>query len=284
MSFAAALGGVLGVLGLLWGWTAWGRARMGRPLPEPRPLGRRTNWQEGRQVLIYGRLGAGKTALAAQRAIKAARAQRLPVIANAPVRPDCIVLRSWDDLAALTLCHEVTDHCANTTEPSLGCPGCHPAVLLLDEVHLWLPSQAGLMPNDVVRSAIHLLSYARKRGWLIIATTQYPTRVSTQFRYLCTEMIEVRPFSQGLVHYIRQIDPDTGQQILGFAGAFFPRRAKYNHRAEVEPLWSEGGGAAIGGAPPASGARTRKLGGGATWKAGGSTNNGDRAGKLDTSA
>ena len=58
-------------------WLEVGRRRMGRPLPEPLPLGRRTNWQEGRQILIYGRLGAGKTALAMQRLGNAARARRI---------------------------------------------------------------------------------------------------------------------------------------------------------------------------------------------------------------
>lgn len=220
-------------------WLEVGRRRMGRPLPEPLPLGRRTNWQEGRQILIYGRLGAGKTALAMQRAVKLARSLRVPLVSNAPVRDDAVVLRSWADLADLELCFEAGDGCRNDS-PDHRCPGCAPAVILLDEVHLWLPSQPGLMPTDQVRDAIHLLSFARKRGWTVIATTQYPTRVSTQFRYLCTEMIEVRPFSQGVVHYIRQIDPDTGKQVLGFAGVFFPRRGRYNHRAEVEPLWNLG--------------------------------------------
>lgn len=248
--------------GVFTGWLRLGRASMGRRLPAPLPMGRRSNFMEGRQVLVYGKLGAGKTAMVMQRAVKFARRHRLPLIANAPVREDAIVLRSWDDLAALPLCSttaaelearrelleglepRVIEDWLNRSTPCVnatsdwGCPGCTPGVLVLDEVHLWLPSQNGLMPTEVVRSAIHLLSYARKRGWLIFATTQYPTRVSTQFRYLCTEMIEVRAFSQGIVHYCRTIDPDTGKQILGFAGMFFPRRARYNHRAEVEPLWS----------------------------------------------
>lgn len=245
-------------------WSRWSGRRMARPLPPPAPMGRRTNWMEGRQILVYGKLGAGKTALVMQRAVKFARRFRLPLYANAPLRDDVIVLRSWDDLANLPLCTTtaaaIERHrskldaistklvedwlsratpCVNDTADH-DCPGCTPGVMVLDEVHLWLPSQNGLMPTEVVRAAIHLLSYARKRGWLVLATTQYPTRVSTQFRYLCTEMIEVRAFMQGLVHYTRQIDPDTGKQILGFAGVFFPRRARYNTRAEVEPLWNLG--------------------------------------------
>lgn len=221
----------------LWTWGA--RRRMGAALSGALPLGLRRNDMEGRQILIYGKLGAGKTALAMQRAVKLARSRRLPLIANAAVREDCIVLRSWADLAALELCTTLEAACVNDGEDH-ACPGCHPAVLLLDEVHLWLPSQPGLMPSDQVREAIHLLSFARKRGWTVIATTQYPTRVSTQFRYLCTEMIEVRPLSQGVVHRIAQVDPDTGKLILGFAGVFFPRSGRYNHRAEVEPLWNVG--------------------------------------------
>lgn len=259
------LGVLLAVGALCSLWLRIGRRSMGRPLPTPVVLGRRRNWMEGRQILVYGKLGAGKTDLVMQRAIKLARRNRLPLYANAPVRDDAVILRSWDDISKIPLCTTVAGQidadptfvellgpvlvedwqrrvlpCVNSSTDH-ACPGCHPAVLVLDEVHLWLPSQNGLMPADVVRSAIHLLSYARKRGWTIFATTQYPTRVSTQFRYLCTEMLEVRAFSQGLLHFVKQIDPDTGKEILPFAGLFFPRRARYNTRAEVEPLWSLGG-------------------------------------------
>lgn len=243
--------GTWAVLGLVSAWGRWSGHRMGRPLPPALPLGRRHNWQEGRCVLVYGRLGFGKTALVMQRAVKHARRHRLPLIANADVRADALVLKSWDDLANLMLCTEATSSCSNDSADHR-CPGCHPAVIVLDEVHMWLPAQQGLMPTEVVRSAIHLLSYARKRGWTIYATTQYPTRVSTQFRYLATEMIEVRPFSQGLLHWTKQIDPDTGKPVLGFAGVFFPRRARYNTRAEVEPLWQQDGGGGVAAAPSAT--------------------------------
>lgn len=218
-------------------WISWARHRMGRPLPEPLPVGRRSNYFEGRQILIYGKLGAGKTALAVQRAVKLARRHRLPLISNAPMRDDVVVLRSWQDLAGLELCTAVSDSCGNDMADHR-CPGCHPAVILLDEVHLWLPSQPGLMPPDHVRDAIHLLSFARKRGWTVIATTQFPTRVSTQFRYLCTEVLQVKPLSQGSVHMIGEMHPDTLKPILGFAGLFFPKAGRYNHRAEVMPLWN----------------------------------------------
>lgn len=243
MNTAMIVGVTIGVTGLFLLWGKVTGAQLGRPLPAPLPLGRRTNWQEGRCVLVFGRLGSGKTALVMQRAVRFARRHRLPLIANADVRADAVVLRNWDELDELTLCTaggpdgSGVDHCANDISNGAKCPGCHPGVIVLDEIHMWLPSQAGLMPNEQVRKAVHTLSYARKRGWLIFATTQYPTRVSTQFRYMCTEMLETRAFSQGLVHWIKSIDPDTGKQILGFAGLFFPRRARYNTRAEVTPLW-----------------------------------------------
>src|SRR5690606_11296911 len=85
--------------------TAWvvvrrlGARRIQRPLPTPPPLGKRSNWHEGRVILIFGRLGAGKTAYAVHRAVRLARSQRLPLIANAPVRPDVHLLRSWDDIS-----------------------------------------------------------------------------------------------------------------------------------------------------------------------------------------
>lgn len=252
--FVRVFGATVAVVAVWWLWWVWSCRRMASSLPEPLPLGRRQNWQEGRVILVYGRLGSGKTALVMQRAVKFARANRLPLIANAAVRPDVQVLRSWADLGALQLCTDVAGRKCVNDMGERPCPGCSPGVIVLDEVHLWLPSQAGLMPADQVREAIHLLSYARKRGWLVLATTQYPTRVSTQFRYNCTEMIEVKPFSQGFVHYQRVMDPDTGKPILGFAGVFNPRKARYDSRAEVLPLWSldDGKGVPGGRARPAT--------------------------------
>src|SRR5690606_19009338 len=87
-----------------------------------------------------------------------------------------------------------------------------------------------------------LLSFARKRGWTVFATSQAPTRVHTGFRQLLTELVRVRPFSEGLVHVANLMDPDDGREVLPFYGWFNPRRARYDTRAEVRPLWVAGGG------------------------------------------
>lgn len=183
---------------------------------------------EGRIVLIWGRLGTGKTAYAVHRAVSAARGQKVPIISNAPIRPDALVVRSWEDLAKL-----VYKEGRGNEEDIWQTP----AVIVLDEVHLWIPSQQGLMPIEEQRDAAELLSYARKAGWLVIATTQYPTKVATVFRQLVTDEYQVRKIIDGSVHRAIAIDPDTGKELSGIAAIFSPRRAVYNTRAAVEPLW-----------------------------------------------
>lgn len=195
-------------------------------------------------MLVYGRLGAGKTSYVMKRAIAHARSQKLPLIANAPVYPGVHRLRGWQDLDALELCQD-----AGRSECVNGCHiiredeydddriGCHPAVIVLDELHLWYPSQTSLMPADDMQDAFELISYARKRGWSIYATTQYPTRVHTGYRQVLTELVQVYPISKGVLHAGKLIDPDTQEILLPFTGAFSPRRVRYNTRAEVRPLW-----------------------------------------------
>lgn len=195
-----------------------------RPLPDPLPLGKRSNPAEGRCTLVVGRLGSGKTSYAVHRALRHARRWRLPVYANAAIRDDCGLLQDWSDLRRL----ELDD------------VGRHPAVIVLDELHLWYPSATGLMPKERLQEAFELLSYARKRGWTIFATSQAPTRVHTGYRQIMTELLRVHALAEGFVHKVAAIDPDTGDQILGFTGMFNPRRARYNTRAEVVPLWVAG--------------------------------------------
>jgi hypothetical protein len=194
------------------------------PLPEPKPLGQRQNPSEGRCALVVGRLGSGKTSYAVHRAIRLARSWRLPLYANAAIRPDVGVLRDWDDLRRLPL----------------DAVGRHPAVILLDELHLWYPSATGLMPKERLQDAFELISYARKRGWTIFATTQAPTRVHTGYRQVMTELLRVEPVMEGILHKVGSMDPDTGDWILRYCGWFSPRRARYDTRAEVAPLWTAG--------------------------------------------
>lgn len=174
------------------------------------------NPDEGRIILVVGRLGAGKTAYAVKRARGFARMWRLPVVANAALRPDWATVRSWEGLAE-----------------------CPPGVVLLDEVHLWLPSMTGLMPKDQLRLAVELLSFARKRGWTVVATTQATTRVHTAFRQLMTELVQVRPLVDGFVHRasLLEVEPPF-RPVWNWYSLYRPRAGGYDTRAAVVPLWS----------------------------------------------
>jgi hypothetical protein len=179
-------------------------------------MGGQRNPDEGRIILVVGRLGAGKTAYAVKRARGFGRMWRLPVVANAPLREDWGVVQSWEQLATLP-----------------------PAVLLLDEVHLWLPSMTGLMPKEQMRLAVELLSFARKRGWTIVATTQAVTRVHTSFRQLMTELVQVRPLVDGFVHAAALMEVESPYRpIWNVYSVFRPRAGRYDTRAAVEPLWA----------------------------------------------
>lgn len=222
-----------------------------RPLPTPPPLLERSNSLEGRCLLAYGRLGAGKTSYVMKRALAHARAKRLPIMANAAVYPGVRRLRSWEDVANLELCQDAGRRkCVNgchVIDPAELLPGertgCHPAVFIFDELHLWYPSMDKYMPREQLQDAFEMFSYLRKRGQSAYCTSQFPTRVNTGFRQLMTELIQVYPIMKGSLHAGRLIDPDTLEVLLGFTGSFSPRKVRYNTRAEVRPLWRAARGA-----------------------------------------
>ena len=112
-------------------------------------------------------------------------------------------------------------------------------MLLLDEVHLWLPSMTGLMPKEQMRLAVELLSFARKRGWTIVATTQAVTRVHTAFRQLMTEVVQVRPLVDGFVHAaaLLEVEPPY-RPVWNLYSVYRPRAGHYDTRASVSPLWA----------------------------------------------
>jgi hypothetical protein len=94
------------------------------------------------------------------------------------------------------------------------------------------------MPKEQQQKAFHILSYARKRGWTVFATTQGPTRVHTGYRQLLTELYKCTPISQGYWHRLQSMDPDNPSVVeFGWAGMYSPSRSRYNTRAEVRPLW-----------------------------------------------
>lgn len=208
-------------------------------LPEPAPIGQRRNPKEGHCIQFVGRLGSGKTSLAVRRAVSLARRYNLPLYANAPVRDDATVLRSWQDLDELPTCVDLGVECVNGCHKIEGSTGCHPAVVLLDELHLWYPSTTSLMPKEQQQQAFRLLSFARKRGWTVLATTQAPTRIHTGWRQLMTEQYRVLPISPGYLHKAAMIDVQDDRDVLmPIAAVFTPARAQYNTRAEVTPLWA----------------------------------------------
>lgn len=233
---AVIIGAGITIVGTL----VWATRVDRRGLGTPDPLGSRHNPMEGRIILIIGRLGDGKTSYAVARALNLARRHHLPLIANCDVRPEAQRIYRWEDLEELVTCADLGVPCVHDQLERGGyrCPGCHPAVVLLDEVHLWLPSRQTLVKAEETRRAAELLSWVRKRGWTVIATTQYLTRVSTELRNLTTEIVQVRPVSAGFVHRVEMLD-DQGRPGLGFVGVFSPRRANFNTRAEVVPLWAK---------------------------------------------
>lgn len=229
------------------------------PLPQPAELGRRTNPQEGRCILIVGRLGSGKTSYAMHRAVRQARRWRLPLYANAPVRPDARVLKDWNALDCVELCQDRGRKPCRNRCHERDTRGCAPAVIVLDELHLWYPSSQSISPGkEAMQDAFRLLSFARKRGWTVYATSQNTTRVHTGFRQLLTELLVVRPVMEGLWHTVGSYDPDTQKPILKVCGGFNPRRARYDTRAEVEPLWGAGDRSELARPAPAPSADTSR--------------------------
>lgn len=182
---------------------------------------KKTNPNEGKLILVVGRLGSGKTGYAVHRAASLAKKNNLPVYSNANLRPDWPVLASWVDLDALP--RDVWDQ--------------HPGIIVLDELHMWLSSDRTLQDTDDLREAVELLSYARKRGWTIIATTQAKTRVHTTFRQLVAEYIRVSKWIDGVIHLASLFDIDTEREEWHVYSVFSPMRGGYNTRAEVTPLW-----------------------------------------------
>lgn len=212
-----------------------------RHLGEPKPLGERYNPKEGQCLLFIGRLGSGKTSLMVSRGVRHARRHSIPIITNAAIRDDGLVVYSWNELRELPTCVTLGVDCVNGCHEHEDSEGCCPAVVMLDELHLWYPSQTTLMPATEQQEAFEILSYARKRGWTVLATSQSLTRVHTGFRQLLSEVYRVFPLSPGYWHKASLIDPDTNKVLLATAAMFSPRRARYNTRAEVTPLWVTGG-------------------------------------------
>lgn len=148
----------------------------------PAPINREVR---GRIELVIGRLGAGKTTWAALRARHLATftGRQLATTGIGWPRP-WLSVSSFDELFAL-----------------------RDAVLVLDEVHLMLPSSRGMLEKDTERELLRFLSLARKRGLDVIGTTQAWTRVATHYRQLVTTAWVCRPHRRGVLHCATGFDP-----------------------------------------------------------------------------
>lgn len=130
---------------------------------------------------IIGAPGAGKSLEASRRARDLHDRRRFHVFSNMPVSLPHSTLVTPTTLAPLT---------------TAGCScrrGCEGKVVLLDEVHLWLPARRSL---QLPVSWIALFSQTRKIGWAeVLYTAQHETRVDRVLRDVSTWMVLAEHFT-----------------------------------------------------------------------------------------
>lgn len=186
-------------------WARYAPARLQAALSMPTPI---ASGMVGRVELCIGRLGAGKTTWAALRARRIAEGRTLATTGQGWPEP-WVCVASFDELHALER-----------------------AVLVLDEVHLLLPSTRGLLGRDEERGLLRFLSLVRKREVCVIGTTQAWTRVATHYRNLVTTVWVCEPITRGVLHRATPFEhPDDGglqvfgPQYFGPAAARIPTNA-----------------------------------------------------------
>lgn len=166
----------------------------------------------GRVELVIGRLGTGKTTWSALRArhLATATGRQLATTGVGWPRP-WLSVASFDELFAL-----------------------RDSVLVLDEVHMLLPSTKGMLDRYEEKELLRFLSLARKRGLDVIGTTQAWTRVATHYRQLVTTAWVCKAHSRGKLHVATGFDPpeDGGVQIQP-RQYFNPRAARIPTNAVV---------------------------------------------------
>jgi hypothetical protein len=184
----------------------------------------------GRIELVQGPLGAGKTTFAARLARKVGRMYGLELVSNAELGDDWQLCTGWAHMSEF-----------------------RNAVVLLDEVHLTIPSDRSLSTTAMLREAVEALTYVRKRRQMVIGTAQRWSSVSAVYKELATRFIQVRPMWTGRLHWAFDVPRDQlrrehhNQSKLPLS-LYNPRSSNIDTFAEVTPWWSyERGSGRVGG-------------------------------------
>lgn len=99
------------------------------------------------------------------------------------------------------------------------------AVVILDELHLIIPSQTGLIRPEDARQFVHWISLARKRNVDVVATSQAWTRVATTYRQLVTTVWKVNAVKKGKLHRAVPFEnPMDGSDELWAPQFYDPRK------------------------------------------------------------
>lgn len=174
----------------------------------------------GSVELVQGPLGAGKTTYAARTARRLARDYGLKLVSNAELGPDWLTLDGWDDLED------------------------HPhSVVLLDEVHMTLPSDSKLGNVALYRAATRALTMGRKRRQVFIGTVQRWTAVSPLYRELGTRFLTCHAWFPGRLHLAFEVEASElrkakHNQSKFPVGLYDPRKSRIDTLAEVRPWWA----------------------------------------------
>lgn len=166
----------------------------------------------GRMELCIGRLGTGKTTWGSLRARRLANATGRALYTTGQGWPE-----PWRPIASLADLSRIRD-----------------AVVVLDEIHLLMPSSKGLLGPEVERALIVWLSLCRKRRVDVVGTTQAWTRVATHYRQLVTTVWVCRAEQRGRLHRAFPCDrPDEGGEQFLPTQWFNPRHALIPTNASV---------------------------------------------------
>jgi Zonular occludens toxin (Zot) len=167
--------------------------------------------------MVIGRLGAGKTTWAALRCKHLASFTGRSLATTGQGWPaPWVCVSSFSDLFGL-----------------------RDAVVMLDELHLLLPSSRGLLGKEEERELLVWLSLARKRGLDVVGTTQAYTRVATHYRQLLTTVWIAQPRVRGRLHSAVGYDPpEEGGQQSQPRQWYAPGAAKIPTNAVVWTPWA----------------------------------------------
>jgi len=157
----------------------------------------------GRVELVIGRLGTGKTTWSALRARHLSQVCGIGADGSQRTQPRQLATtgigwpRPWLSVGSFEELFSLRN-----------------AVLVIDEVHLILPSTRGMLEKDDEKKLLKFLSMARKANVDVIGTTQALTRVATHYRQLVTTVWVCGVHKRGVLHVATGFDPveDGGAQ------------------------------------------------------------------------